>query len=142
MRHSQEKILKILRDRGDRLTPVRSALVKVFVRDHRPLSVPEITALLRKSGLQTNKTTVYRQLEILVGGGILETVNFEDGKIRYEIAGTHHHHLVCLRCEKVADIELSKDLQIFSADLKRSRFQVMRHALEFYGLCANCQKKS
>jgi len=51
----------------------------------------------------------------------------------------HHHHLICLECDKVEDVELANDLnEIEKRILQKNGFKIINHTLEFYGLCKQC----
>ena len=57
-----------------------------------------------------SKSSVYRQLEILVSENILKEVDFQDGHKRYEFSDSlfeHHHHLICKNCKKVSRVEIA-----------------------------------
>ena len=134
--------LSRLREKGKRLTPVRSSLVRLFETRHGPFSAPELIACLIKQGLRVNKTTVYRELEFLLNHAVVREVNLGERQARYELAdpGHHHHHLVCLKCREVDMINLPNDLETHERAIKKTKgFAVSRHALEFFGLCAQCQ---
>jgi Fur family ferric uptake transcriptional regulator len=105
----------------------------------KPISAPELLAALRRERTSLNKTTVYRALDGLTADGFLEVVEFGEGAKRYEIKAGHHHHLVCLSCGDVADVDLEDDLKLRErAIAKQTGFRVERHALEFFGRCAGC----
>lgn len=138
MNHTQEQIFKGLKERGERNTPIRRALVKVLLKNKGPRTAAEFQGLLEKSGIKANKTTVYRQLELLVACGAAQEIFFEDGMRRFE-AADHHHHLVCKRCKKIEEVHLPEDLKNLESSIGRKhRFKVQRHSLEFYGVCSKC----
>lgn len=128
-------ILDALKAEGYKLTKTRKRIVDILLQSALPISVPEI-----REGLGVNKTTVYRELEFLLQKNIIREVEFGDGKKRYEITtGGHHHHIVCLHCGMVEDVELSSDLEKEeSAIAKKKQFKIINHSLEFFGICARC----
>ena len=80
--------------------------------------------------------TVYRTLGLLCELGIARSLNLGDGP-RYELAGDHHHHLVCDFCGDVSEfVECPLDLERVS--LGGSGFEVRSHSVEIYGRCAAC----
>jgi len=77
--------------------------------------------------------------------GIVQRFDFGDSIARYELvrheADEHHHHLICTDCAKVVEIE-----ECFPAELERriasgNGFASIRHKLEFFGVCPDCQEK-
>lgn len=124
------------------MTEARKKIIRIFYNSKQPLSATEVLLNLKRDS-KSDKTTVYRQIEDLLKHGLIEEVRFA-GKVRkYEIAlRDHHHHLVCLRCDRVVDVEVSDDLKKFESQIsKQKKFKVLRHSLEFLGYCNSCQKK-
>jgi len=136
-------LLSSLRQKGHKITSVREAVLEIFLKEERPLAAADVLIRLKRRGLIPHKTTVYRELEFLLDQKLLREVVFDDGQIRYERLGEgHYHHLICLSCKKVAKIELADDLEKEEKTIERKmKFKVKRHSLEFYGVCANCDKR-
>ncbi len=137
-----EEIFTVLRACALRLTKTRKALVELFFRHETPLSVPDILSELKGVMVMVNKTTVYRELERLEKLRIVDTVNLGDRKRYYELASRgHHHHLVCLRCDRVTDIDVNeRSLLVQEQRMNREKqFTILRHSLEFFGLCGACR---
>ncbi len=112
-----------------RSTKARSKILDIFSKSSVPIDALE---LLKK--VKVNKTTIYRELDFLLKNGFLNEVNFADGKKRYETKNSdHHHHLVCLNCEKVSDVEVEENFVI------PKNFKLIKHNLEFFGYCFNCK---
>jgi Fur family ferric uptake transcriptional regulator len=127
----------------ERVTPIRTNLLKILAKIKKPLTTQELLSALETKGLKANKTTIYRQLESLKESNVVNEVHFNDRNIRYELnhKETHHHHLVCIKCKKVEDITLPEDLHHQEQMvLEKNNFKVLQHFLEFFGLCKKCQK--
>ena len=142
---SENVFIAKLLAQGERITPVRRALIAVLSKTQEPQTQQELLRQLKKKGFKVNKTTVYRQLEALEKNGIIFAVHFTDRNKRYELMDEngHHHHLVCLKCGCIEDAILMSDLkQQEKTILKKHKFKVLRHTLEFFGICGRCGKKS
>ncbi len=138
-KNKQNKISSI----KERNTPIRTALLEILSKIKKPLTTQELLLILAKKEIKANKTTIYRQLESLKENNMVNEVHFNDRNTRYELNSkdTHHHHLICKKCKKIEDITLLEDLQYQEKMiLKKSKFKVTQHFLEFFGLCKNCQK--
>ncbi len=120
-------------------TPARSAIYDFLVRSSSPVDAGQIIKFLRSKNLNTNKVTVYRNLDALFKNGLLERVEFGEGKFRYEFKKNHHHHLICTNCGKIEDISGEYLTVIENKIRKENGFIVKSHSLEFYGLCRNCR---
>ena len=133
-------IMEKLKSKGHKNTKVRQALVEILLSTDSPLSITELLENLSKQKLKPNKTTVYREIDFLKNMEILQEVEFGDGKKRYEILAEHHHHIVCVNCKRVTDVQMDQDLDLFNAKIaKVAGYKPVGHSLEFFGLCKNCQ---
>ncbi len=79
---------------GMRLTDQRRLIIEeiAIATDH-----PNVETLYRRvnekdSGISL--ATVYRAVTALEQAGLLERLDIRDGKARYEVAGSHHDHLI------------------------------------------------
>ena len=137
---NSSSIIEGLKSKGHKNTKVRQALVEILLGTHSPLSITELLQNLSKKGLNPNKTTIYREIDFLKKQQILQEVEFGEGKKRYEIAKTHHHHIVCIKCNTIKDVPMEKDLNTAEQKiLNKMGFKPIGHSLEFFGLCAKCQ---
>ena len=51
----------------------------------------------------------------------------------------HHHHVVCSRCGRVADIADEGLRTVVNEVARRTGYRVDEHRLELFGLCPGCQ---
>lgn len=121
-------------------TPARIAITDYLYSVDSPVDVEKIIEFLRFKKLNTNKVTVYRIIDYLYKDGILDRLDFGEGKFRYEVKKGDHHHLICDKCGRIEDIS-DNFTKEFEDDIKQNKgFSVKRHSLEFFGICSNCQK--
>ncbi|MBX6395606.1 MAG: transcriptional repressor [Alicyclobacillaceae bacterium] len=143
MEERLQQIKKLLHAEQLKLTPQREATVRVLLEnqdDH--LSAEEIFMLVKQKAPDIGLATVYRTLELLVDLRLIEKLNFGDGVARYEFRSHdqphHHHHLICLHCGTVLEIEdLLGDLEKKVED--RHNFQIVDHRVSFLGYCSRCR---
>lgn len=134
-----------MREHHLRGTKTRQAVLCLFLRNHAPLSAPHILDELKLQLVRVNKTTVYRELQTLETLGIIQSLMLQDRKQYFELATReHHHHLVCIQCEDVTDVDFSETVlsRQERGFFQEKNFKVLRHSLEFFGLCQKCQKLS
>ncbi len=130
----------ILQEHDLKSTPTRLAVLSYLSEQTKPVDAEAIFVHIDNEHEHADKVTIYRILDALSEKGIVSRLEFGEGKYRYEVAGTDHHHLICENCGKIEDIsdcnisELEKDIQT------KKQFLVKRHVLEFYGLCSSCQR--
>jgi Fur family ferric uptake transcriptional regulator len=130
----------ILTEKGINRTKGKLKILQELSRSSKPLSVPEIHALLRES---CDVSTIFRTITQFKEKNLIHEVNLDEGFFRYELAGTdedsHHHHVRCRVCGDIQNIEQC-DLGPFEKAIARLGFKEMEHRLEFTGVCAKCSK--
>jgi Fur family ferric uptake transcriptional regulator len=103
------------------------------------VTAQELHYRLREQGSRTGLTTVYRTLSALAEAGVLD--RFENaGEQSFRLCGTaHHHHLVCLHCGSVEEVEGAEVEAWVERTAKGKRFSVDSHRADIYGSCRSCR---
>jgi len=133
---------RYLREQGLPVTQQREVVADVVFNSPEHLSIEDIELALRTRGERIGKATIYRTMEILVRSGLVEEHDFGEGFKRYEhLFGTQpvHEHLICTHCSKVVEFQSGDVLRIRDEAAAVHGFRPVRHRLEVYGLCADCQ---
>lgn len=141
-----KKTKKQLHDSGFKLTPQREATLLVLLENEKDhLSAEEIYFLVKQKSPEIGLATVYRTLEILTELHIVDKISFDDGLARYDLrkegAKHFHHHLLCLECGNIEEIEEDLLGEVEQVVENRYHFQVTDHRLTFHGICQACQEK-
>lgn len=118
-------------------TTQRVELLLLLRKQHRPRTVEQLLTKLKDVSL----ATVYRMMDDFLQAGLVNRVDLGHGHAHYEYADPkhHHHHLICDTCGCVEDVNVPNEQRLVSSVGRHKKFQVRRHALEFFGLCARCQ---
>ena len=120
-----------------RNTKQRDAIIDVFRRSDRPLSVGEVHEFAAQTVDGISVATVYRNIKALVDRRRLEVIRLPGEAPRYERTGMdHHHHFRCNSCERLYD--LNGCLGGVDALLPRG-FRMESHDLLLMGRCASCE---
>jgi Fur family transcriptional regulator, ferric uptake regulator len=144
MENRIERIQKQLHSQSYKLTPQREATVRVLLEheeDH--LSAEDVYLLVKEKSPEIGLATVYRTLELLTELKVVDKINFGDGVSRYDLrkegADHFHHHLVCVECGTVDEIQedLLGDVEKIVED--QYNFKIKDHRLTFHGICHRCQ---
>ena len=119
--------------RNIRMTAQRQIIIKVIEGsdDH-----PDVDQLYIRSVAQDDTisiATVYRTVKLLEEVGVIERIEFGDGRSRYEEAGEHHEHLI--------DIESGEVIEFYHAELEKLKaeiaedmgYELVDHRLELFG---------
>lgn len=133
---------RYLREQGLPITQQREVIAELVFSSPEHLSVEEIESRLRARGEKIGKATIYRTLEMLVRSGLVEEYDFGEGFKRYKhLFGQTlvREHLICTECGRVQEVK-SPALERMQEEIAREHgFQAVRHRVEMYGLCAECQ---
>ena len=119
---------------GIRMTGQRQLIIKVLEnsKDH-----PDVETLFERANKIDNKVsiaTVYRTVRTLQNAGILEKLEFNDGRSRFEDAvRKHHDHLIDLDSGKVIEFFDEEIEQIQTKIAKKLGYKLIGHKLELYG---------
>lgn len=137
-----ENIIMRLKEQGCRLTPQRRAVIKQVYESTEPLTVTSIWHSVREAYPNISLDTVYRNVSVLVELGVLIPIK-STGKegIRYELAATdhHHHHVVCVKCGQAVCIDFCPVNQHLLELLHGHGYELVRHTVELFGICADCR---
>jgi Fur family ferric uptake transcriptional regulator len=121
----------------------REAILDVFLRSARHLSVDDLFHLVRKKYPDVGRTTVYRTLKLLQAAGLASELHFE-GKSRFEreYKRDHHDHLICRSCGDIIEFsspEIERLQDEIAADIK---FVIEGHRHQIFGRCRRCAARA
>ncbi|MGP4060164.1 Fur family transcriptional regulator [Halobacillus litoralis] len=147
MEHRIDRIKKQLHSQSYKLTPQREATVRVLLENEEDhLSAEDVYLLVKEKAPEIGLATVYRTLELLSELKVVDKINFGDGVSRYDLrkegAEHFHHHLVCIECGSVEEIEEDLLEEVEKIVESQWKFQVKDHRLTFHGICSVCQKQA
>ncbi|MCH7584014.1 MAG: transcriptional repressor [Acidobacteria bacterium] len=126
-----------------RLTRGRREVVDALTRARGPLSAAEIHLSL-DGGVPLS--SIYRTLTVLTDAEVVALHRSRDGVTRYELAEPlqhHHHHLVCVECGRIEDVQFDEPAEIVVHEIvsrvaSGRGFRAVSHTLEIEGSCERC----
>jgi Fur family transcriptional regulator, ferric uptake regulator len=141
-----ERIKKQLHSASYKLTPQREATVRVLLENEEDhLSAEDVYLLVKEKSPEIGLATVYRTLELLTELKVVDKINFGDGVSRYDLrqegAAHFHHHLVCIECGAVDEIQEDLLEDVEAVVERKWNFKIKDHRLTFHGICYRCQDK-
>lgn len=133
------KLNSILKKQLYSLTKPRLKVFQLLQREH-PLTIGQIVSRLNK---QVDRASVYRTVKLFEDLTIIVRIS-RGFKYQLELSGDftyHHHHMRCLKCQKLFDLVEDQKLEYNIKQLADSKGFLMRsHQLEIQGYCINCQE--
>ena len=134
--------LKTLKEHRLKITPRRTAVIAIFLKEGRFLGPYEIREMLGKMSLKAGLPSVYRILEELQRAGILVRIEHTSRHLYYSLCKKphqDHHHFICRECSKVEEVEFCNFPEISRFIEKKLNGTVEHHALHIEGLCSECK---
>ncbi len=128
----------ICRELGLKLTPQRLAILEYLDGNTAHPGAEEIYEAVSGRFPGLSLATVYNTLASLRDKGRLLELAIDPAKRRYDPDTKPHHHLICVACRRIVDIEHTFDLEI--PDALRMGFEIKGNEIGFYGRCPDCKK--
>ena len=75
--------------------------------------------------------------------GILRELEFAEGHKHYELNQPypyHHHHLICVKCNKTVEFKSDSVLKIGSKTAQKEGFHLLDCQLSIHAICPQCQR--
>ena len=139
-----QRVKEQLHKASYKLTPQREATVRVLLEnesDH--LSAEDVYLKVKDKAPEIGLATVYRTLELLAELKVVDKINFGDGVARFDLrkegAKHFHHHMVCMECGAVDEIEEDLLEDVEKRVEKEFDFKILDHRLTFHGICHRCK---
>jgi Fur family ferric uptake transcriptional regulator len=130
-----------LRERGERVTPARLAVVEVLASTDEHLSAEQIGERAEALRPGIHRATVYRALEALGELGLVTHVHLGRAGTTYHLAGElapPHLHLRCSECGTVLDVA-GDILDPARRKVRRELgFELAPEQVALVGVCADC----
>jgi Fur family peroxide stress response transcriptional regulator len=129
------------RERGLVLTPQRRAILRaVLDADDHP-SADRVHAALARRRVRASRATVFRTLETFARLGLITKACHPGSSVRYDRRLDRHHHLVCLACDRVVDIEDARLDALPVPDTRRFGFTISDFKVQLRGTCRDCRQQ-
>jgi Fur family ferric uptake transcriptional regulator len=101
----------------------------------------EMYQILREKMPRISLGTVYRNLETLSKTGFLRKIDVGGTQKRFDGDISEHYHVRCMNCSRVDDLFIDYDMSLAKKAKRATDFKILRHNIEFVGLCPPCKKE-
>lgn len=135
-----QELLTALDQAGVRLTGPRRELAALISRRQGHFTAADLLADAEDHNLGIGRATVFRLLELLADQNLVERVDLPDGRHAYvPCEPSHHHHLVCISCGAISEVDDCGIDAVTAEAAQRSGFEIQSHRLELFGRCPRCK---
>jgi Fur family ferric uptake transcriptional regulator len=133
-------LVQRLRDREWRLTVQRRVVAEVLAGEHVHLTAEAVHSRAQRLLPEISLATVYNTLNELVDMGEVLEISTGDGPKRYDPnTTTPHHHLHCVGCGTLRDVNPKGSDQLTLPGSQQHGFEVLDVEIVFRGLCPDCR---
>ncbi len=138
-----EQLIAKLRESEYRLTPQRVELTRLIAASEGHPSASGLYEQIKVQFPTMSLATVYKTLDLLKELGEVLEIGLRDDSHYDGNKPYPHPHLICTKCQKIMDGELDIAVKNIVQEVEQNfGFQILKHQLDFYGICQDCQNKS
>lgn len=131
-------------ERGQRLTPIRRAVLTALLRSHKPLGAYDIIEQMAPNSPALAPITAYRALEFLRQNGLVHRIASRNAFI----ACVHNHaagelvvFLICEGCEVVGEASSPAVTATLTSVARSAGFIPKSPVIEITGICTHCAQR-
>jgi Fur family transcriptional regulator, ferric uptake regulator len=116
----------------------RIILEEIMNLDSHP-TADEVYEIVRKRLPRVSLGTIYRNLDILSGKGLIQKLEVGGAQRRFDGNTGNHYHLRCLACGQVMDLTTKPLKEIEKTISQLADWEILDHRLELIGICLSCK---
>lgn len=132
---ARNTIIERCESKGLRMTEQRRTIAAVLEDADDHPDVEELYARASAVDPNISLATMYRTVKLFEEAGILEKLDFRDGRARYEDADRDHHdHLIDMNSGEVIEF-VDEDIEALQEKIaEKLGYDLKGHRLELYGV--------
>lgn len=133
-----------LKQAGYRLTQARLTVLEVLEAEHGHITSADVLEKVEGINPAIGRASVFRTLDLFTQLGIIRPTYIDTSLTPTYVMmhGGHHHHVICTDCKRFFEFD-DCGMEALTRNLEETLdIRISGHLLEFYGLCAACQKQS
>ena len=134
-----DEFVEVCRTKNLNITYQRIKIYEALSKIDTHPSAEDIYKIVKKEYPSISLATVYKTLETFAENNLISKVNFLHDLARYDGNTSPHHHLVCVKCKKIVDVNDKRLQEIKIPESSKNGFQMLGYRIQFEGICDNCQ---
>ena len=133
------QLIAALKEHDFRLTPQRVELVRLIAASEGHPSAAQLYERIKVQFPTMSQATVYKTLALLKEMNQVLEIDLRDDSHYDGNRPQPHSHLICIKCNKIVDGEVSLDQEALRKLEQVSGYTILRPQITLYGLCPNCK---
>jgi Fur family peroxide stress response transcriptional regulator len=136
------QLIAALKQRSFRLTPQRVELVRLIAVSEGHPSAGQLYTKIKRQFPTMSQATVYKTLALLKEMNQVLEIDLRDDSHYDGNRPQPHPHLICVKCNKIIDAEVSLDQESLRMLEQATGYKILHPQISLYGLCPDCKEKS
>jgi Fur family transcriptional regulator, peroxide stress response regulator len=137
-----DQLITALKRQKFRLTPQRVELVRLIAVSEGHPSANQLYTKIKRQFPTMSYSTVYKTLALLKEMDQVLEIDLRDDSHYDGNRPQPHPHLICMKCNKIIDGEVSFNQESLLELEQVSGFKILRPQITLYGLCPDCRKQN
>mgnify|MGYP003423910575 FL=1 len=137
---NSQQLSEVLRANGYKVTPQRLAVYEALVATKSHPAAEMLFSVLQPNYPSMSFATVYKTVEILHKINVIQILNTGEDSMRYDADTSIHHHIQCISCGRVDDLNDLDSLALVKEAERLSGYEIAGHQFYFFGVCPECKK--
>ena len=130
-----DRIEKLCLEKNMRMTEQRRVIARVLSTSADHPDVEELHRRAHAVDPHISIATVYRTVRLFEEAGIIDRLDFRDGRSRYEEhSDDHHDHLIDMKTGRVVEFVDAEIEALQEAIARKLGYRLVDHRLELYGM--------
>ena len=118
----------------------REEIIKVIKDSYNHPTAEEIYMIVKAKDPAVSRSTVYRNLGLLVETGMIKQISMKVGPDRYDYIRDVHNHVVCTKCGKIFDVDFDfKYKKLKEKIMEKTGIEISKDGIALEGICDSCK---
>ncbi len=118
----------------------REEIIKVVKDSYNHPTAEEIYMIVKAKDPAVSRSTVYRNLGLLVEEKMIKQISMKVGPDRYDYMRAPHNHAMCTKCGKIFDFEYSFEYEKLEKTIReQTGIEISKDGFAVEGICDSCK---
>ena len=122
-----------------RMTRQRQVILEELRKVTSHPTADEIYNMVRELQPNISLGTIYRNLDVLTESGMIQRIETDGERWRFDGNPENHYHVRCIRCGRVDDVHEYPVMTVDDKIIGLTGYEIMGHRLDFWGICPDCK---
>ena len=120
----------------------REEIINVIKDSYEHPTAEMVYMTVKSKDPAVSRSTVYRNLGLLVENGFINKISMIVGPDRYDYIRDVHNHVVCTKCGKIFDVDFDfKYKKLKEKIMEKTGIEISEKGITLEGLCDSCKNK-